>query len=332
MAYRIEPSAPIDKEVRRILIEQIGRAEKRLRSAEDRAVAVHEARKGFKRIRALLRLARPAIGAAAFKRENAAFRDIASLLAGARDAHVLLQTIAKLEADHDLDPARHTADLRHALAALPEIEAASAQSAIVRDALKRLKTARSRIAHLHVDAPDFSAIAKGLERCYREARAARKTAIESGRDQDFHEWRKRVQQHWRHMNLLGRAWPDYFAARSRAAKRLSAALGDDHDLAMLVVFIERQPAEALKAGERRELVRLARKSQAELRAAAAEDGARLFEDGAGGLARRLAAYWDACRSAPSARGETAAADAREEGERTSNSATDAETDEAGGSR
>ena len=63
----------------------------------DHAVAVHETRKALKRLRALLRLIRPAIGDDAFRHENAQLRDIGLSLSGARDRHVLLETVNKLE-------------------------------------------------------------------------------------------------------------------------------------------------------------------------------------------------------------------------------------------
>ena len=51
----------------------------------------------LKRLRALLRLVRPAMGEAAFEQENAQLRDIGLSLSGERDRHVLLETVNKLE-------------------------------------------------------------------------------------------------------------------------------------------------------------------------------------------------------------------------------------------
>ena len=57
---------------------------------------VHETRKALKRLRALLRLLRAELGEETFARENAALRDIAARLAGARDAEVMLATLHAL--------------------------------------------------------------------------------------------------------------------------------------------------------------------------------------------------------------------------------------------
>ena len=76
MAYRFVPSQPFDVEVRRVALQQIDRALRQLRSdtssrpslkkarltdADRTGLAVHDARKRMKRIRALLRLARPGL-------------------------------------------------------------------------------------------------------------------------------------------------------------------------------------------------------------------------------------------------------------------------------
>ena len=57
---------------------------------------VHAVRTTLKRLRALLRLVRPAIGRMAFERENARLRKAAQRLASSRDAQVARQTLAGL--------------------------------------------------------------------------------------------------------------------------------------------------------------------------------------------------------------------------------------------
>ncbi len=68
-------------------------------------------------------------------------------------------------------------------------------------------------------------------------------------DEDFHALRKSVQQHWRHMQLLSRAWPEALSARADEAKALSQLLGEDHDLYVLRSFAE---AHCRCAGRRRD--------------------------------------------------------------------------------
>jgi hypothetical protein len=77
MAFRFKLGEPFDEGSRRIAVEQIERAQSSLHDKQgDQAIAVHETRKSLKRLRALLRLIRPAMGEQVFKAENSQLRDI----------------------------------------------------------------------------------------------------------------------------------------------------------------------------------------------------------------------------------------------------------------
>lgn len=293
MAYRFKLNEPFEEGSRRIAREQIERAQRHLRSPKDRAVAVHETRKVLKRVRALLRLIRPAIGDTVFHAENVRLRDIAQILSGTRDRHVLMETVIKLEAAASL-PSKGVGDvLRRVLQATNGGESPTVDTMAMKQAKTRLAAAKRAFAHLRVVGSGFNAIGPGLEASYRKGRRAFKAAYSELTDEAFHEWRKGVQQHWRHMLLLSPAWPDYFAARVNEARELSQVLGDDHDLTMLIAFVRSEPTGRL-VGEHVQIVeKLARQRQQELRAIAHPAGARLFAEGARGLRRRMALYWTA---------------------------------------
>src|SRR5690606_34841505 len=78
--------------------EQIDKARRELaapKPGEDRHEAIHDARKRFKKLRALMLLARS--GDAGFARtENARFRDAARALSGARDRTALIESLDAL--------------------------------------------------------------------------------------------------------------------------------------------------------------------------------------------------------------------------------------------
>ena len=58
--------------------------------------AIHDARRCLKRLRALLRLIRPALAESIYRREANRIAGIGKLLADARDQHVMQQTLAKI--------------------------------------------------------------------------------------------------------------------------------------------------------------------------------------------------------------------------------------------
>ena len=75
----------------------MGKALEQLQSVGDDAdEAMHNARKRFKRVRALLKLVRREIGEKSYQRENARFRDAGRPLTEVRDARILLDTFDDL--------------------------------------------------------------------------------------------------------------------------------------------------------------------------------------------------------------------------------------------
>ena len=87
MAFRIRNGDHLAKEVRRIARKQVEGALAVLREGDHAdPETVHELRKHCKKLRALLRLVRPALGDV-YAVENAHFRDMAQWLSPLRDAH-----------------------------------------------------------------------------------------------------------------------------------------------------------------------------------------------------------------------------------------------------
>ena len=293
MAYRFKLEQSIGKGFRRVGLEQIDHALVRLGAKPaEQEVAVHDVRKCMKRLRALLRLARGSVGEARFERENARFRDVAQLLAATRQRHVLEATLLALAAT-DPDPGsalgEAIAGARRALQAGDEPIALPPEA--IGRARKQLVAGRRAFDRLQLAGKGFGALEDGLRRSYASARKAFATAYASPCDESFHELRKHVQHHWRHMLLLRRAWPEVLGARAAAARELSQALGDDHDLADLIAFLEGLAARALPPSKSRLILVAARARQAELRELARYRGEQLLAEEPRAFVARMAAYW-----------------------------------------
>jgi CHAD domain-containing protein len=293
MAFRFKLAEPFEEGVRRIAREQIERAQSQLKASGDSVVAVHETRKSLKRLRALLRLIRPALGESSFREENARLRDIGGGLSSTRDRHVLLETVAKLEANSSFGRKGLGQVMRDVLHVTNGREDPASEAAAIKQALSRLGEAKKRFAHLELDGKGFDIVGAGLEDCYRRARRAFRNAYAEPSDEHFHEWRKGAQQHWRHMALFSHAWTGCLNARVVEARVLSQLLGDDHDLALLVAFVHSQRGGELDTAQVAAIENVARQRQEELRTIAHPRGVRLFTEGARSLRRRMAAYWDA---------------------------------------
>lgn len=255
MPFRIDPNKPFDDEIRRAGLELIEEAIISLRDQPSgRHEAVHDARKRFKRLRALYRLiARAAPDFS--KEENARFRDIARSLAFAREATALVETVEYLETfaasttqgkalrsiaavlrkrrDHAIE---HEAGLDEAIAAA---------IAGCEEARKKLKA-----VSLPDELKDVTRLVKtGWAKQRKRARKALADCHEQADVEHFHELRKAGQAYWMHLGLLRRLWPSAMRAKRADTKRLVDILGHEHDLSVLAAFADREP-ERFGNGER----------------------------------------------------------------------------------
>jgi len=291
MTYRFRLGEPIGTAVRRIASEQFDMAEARLACSEDRAIGVHDARRCLKRLRALLRLIRPALRRSDYQREMQRLSGIARLLAGARDLDVMRHTLTKLEQRPEGLPKNTAKRLRNLFAASRAVRAGHGGDGR-RAALTHLKRARGLLAGKAIEGVAFRHLVEGLQRTYDNARKRFRRAHRAPSTESYHAWRKAVQLHWRHVQLLSGGWPEAMSARASEAKELARLLGDDHDYAILLAFARDQGARNITEADLAVLAALCEACQSELRAAAKPRGARLFAESAQNLTTRVHRYWE----------------------------------------
>lgn len=295
MAYRFELSQPVAAETRRILLEQVDRAIRELTDDARRHSSVHQARKSIKRTRAILRLARRIIGEKRFKTENRRFRDIARGLSGARDKQAMIECVTKLQVRFgpDWNP-RAVACVKSQLYEDRRQAEKHLANGTRGSALARLGEARAQLAgfELHGDLDDLM---RGLEECYGEGRKTLVDASHGIEDEEYHEWRKWVQQHWRHMQLLSPVWPDATSARVSAARELSEILGDEHDLHVLSGWAGQISLDFTEEADMAAFVAGCEDRMRELRELATPRGSRLFAERPKAFRKRMTAYWDSAR-------------------------------------
>jgi CHAD domain-containing protein len=237
--FRLAPDEGAAVGLRRIARGQIELASESLGNAgDDVAEPVHDARRSFKRMRAVVRLARDQLGDETYRRENRAYRDTGRELSAARDAEVLGETLDDLTDRYrdEIDDGAF-AGLREALDADAQMarERVAADAGTVDAVRASLDAARDRIATwpLPEDA-DASMLAPGFERIYKRGRRALKAARRDPTDENLHELRKRAKDLWHAAQVLRPTSPKRMRRLARRAHRLSDLLGDDHDLAVLL--------------------------------------------------------------------------------------------------
>lgn len=292
MAYKYKASESVEAGTRRILIEQCERAEQQLSAAIDTTTGVHEARKCIKRMRALLRLVRGAVGDECWRAESSIVRDVGLRLSPLRDSDVAQQTINALAIDA-------TAPMQKALQQLgaliaqgsgQALDAASRQQVMI-EAQVTIAAFRKTCEAFAVPGAMPHVIATGLGRAQRQCRARLQRAREEPTDERLHDLRKAVQAHWRHMLLLSGTWPDLMKARADEARALSVLLGEDQDLAMLERLTEAAVDKGLRHPDAARIATACRKRRKALQKEALARADRLFLEKPRRFAAQIARAW-----------------------------------------
>jgi CHAD domain-containing protein len=293
MSYRLKPGRPLIDSIKEIGAHHITTILSYLGRSASQGDAVHQARKAIKRLRALLALIRPAISPTVYKTTQEHLKSVARSVANLRDAQAMLGTIAKIARN---DPVLGASPMAVALSAHLEARRTAHGQKVNRAvgvaARKAMREVRETFAQLTLTDDSFKPIEQSLETNYRAARLAMKHAFDDGQDAAFHEWRKLVQRHWRHLQLLGEVWPKGIQPHITLARHLSEILGDDHDYSVLAALAATE-AEALGDADVVDAyVTRCLEHQAALRKEAAIFGARCFAEKPRSFAVRMRIYWD----------------------------------------
>ncbi|MCW3032469.1 MAG: hypothetical protein QOK19_773 [Solirubrobacteraceae bacterium] len=302
--------------LRRMALEQADVVIGRLASVEedDARRAVHEARKAIKRLRTIIRLLEGELGRRGCSREQDALRAVASLLAGARDAEVMLNTLEGLVSRHPgkLAGKAGVAALRLHLAH----ERDDAERRVLEPGNRlrvsdELRLFRGRAASWQLpERPGAVAVEEGLQRVYRQGRKRFRRAAgrKGGRARTMHQWRKRVkdlrysaevlQRDATKVRPVGKSSRAAAAARAEAkwlrrlgkrADALGEVLGEEHDLAVLGEWIAEHGAGVGVGGAtRRRLLKLIARRRTKLRRSALRAGRELYGRSPGRFVRRAA--------------------------------------------
>jgi CHAD domain-containing protein len=232
VAFRlVKQDRDLTRLLRRVAATELGAA---LAHAPGAAGAVHDSRKRVKKLRAVLRLVRAGLPAAAA--ESRALGDAAGRLSAVRDAEVMVAVHDRLAPDLADGPLR--AYLAARLAAAQADPAQPARAAAFRDVLEAV---RARSADWRVRGEDAEVLRAGLARARRRGLHAMSAARDDREGEPMHDWRKRIKDVWYHARLLSPVWPAVMAPLADAAGDLGEALGDHHDLLVFGALLDSLP-------------------------------------------------------------------------------------------
>jgi hypothetical protein len=178
------------------------------------------------------------------------------------------------------------------------MEAAKDRDAVMKQAVLALRRLGKRARTWPLKSTGFDAIAPGLEGHYRRGRRAMKVAGEEQTPECFHEWRKRVKDHWYHTRLIESLWTEEMQAREKSLKELETWLGDDHNLAVLRGLVSAEPAAFGETAMVDALLDVIDDREKELRRNSLSLGARLYDEKPKRFRRRVEHLWQEWQERP----------------------------------
>lgn len=297
-AFCLRRGEPIAEGLRRAARGQLADSATGLAGVTDRdelGEAVHSSRKSIERVRATLRLSRDAIGEETYQHENAQLRTIAGRLSGARDAHVLIDTLRGLEERY---PDELSPPLTERLHARLEDDHTRAISAMADDGdlavttRQALEDAHARTAAWSFEQDGLRAVQPGLRRAYRRGRRQLRAAREQPSAENLHDVRKRVKDLWHASELLHEAHPKRMRRLARDAHELSGLLGDHHDLSVLRDLVAANPQLFADMAARELLLAAIDRRRETLQRRALKLGRQVYKTSPKRLVKDIARGWD----------------------------------------
>jgi CHAD domain-containing protein len=249
---------------------------------------IHHVRTTIKRLRALLRLIRPAVGELFFNQENARLRNAGRRLAVARDAEVAREILKTLSVAGE--PER-----KAVAAALAGLESKNGTRTDVGEALREVKAdleqTKRNLQQLPLVNGEWEVVEPGLQDVYRQSRKRMDRALHNGGDEAFHKWRIRVKNLLYELELLEPVWPKQMDKMTTRLSKLQDKIGCDHDIAVLKGLLRKTPERfgGTEAVER--LIRYLDSKSRKLRHAAEPLGQKIFAKKPRRFVRKLGRRW-----------------------------------------
>ncbi len=297
MAGRLElgsDESPFAALQRVIAAQALATAEQLTDRTVELSTRVHEARKRFKEMRALLRLFRGALGDG-FTTENRWYRDAAREIAEFRDADAaraavesLPKAIRRRFSFGTMYRLRRVVRNEHR-AVYHDLDSVERRLEMIAG---QLPVSAGRLSNLLLEGPDdFKRIEQAFVRTLRQGERLMHSASATHDPAEYHEWRKRVKEHWHHVQFLRPLRPRFLARREQLLDELSHVLGDYHDL-QLIRTIVATAANTFSAGEAVHIDETLMGRQTQLERKAQALGRRIYKTAPKSLGKRLAKRWN----------------------------------------
>jgi CHAD domain-containing protein len=262
--------------------------------------AVHESRKGVKKVRAVAALLTQA-GAKLPRRDRKRLKSAARALSRVRDGAAIIDTFDRVRRRYPRQLPEHTYGIlrRSLVAARDRNEARAQHDGVVAEAAERLEKTRQSARKWTFPEIKRSGMVAMVAASYRGSRKAMKRARVTRQSATLHRWRKELKTLWYQLRLA-RPLMTGVAPLIAELHRLETELGDDHNLVVLGATLRGcRDLRSLRA-EIRQIDRLAARMRQRLRRRAFALGHQLHVRKPEAFERWLRASFHRARSQQSA--------------------------------
>lgn len=299
MAYQLKSKKGVRKGVRRMVRRDVEKALQALKSRKVGDEVVHNVRKRFKKVRAILRLVSDKLGKKVYRRENKCFRDAGRPLAEIRDARVLIDSLDQLVkhfaervSDGMFDEVRTSLTAHHQEIRRDVLREQNAIAGII----EAIESAQGRIKKWQITHTSWLALSRGLKQVYKQGGNALSNVTANASVENLHEWRKQAKYLWYELQVVEAFWPNLLNELRNDVHDLTERLGDDHDLAVLRQTILDDPDRYGGDSTLETLLALIDRRREELQQEAFPLGRRLYADKPQVFLDRISEYWKTWRS------------------------------------
>ncbi len=296
MAYRLKEGQRVGQEVRRLIDKQLAAAIALGEKVGDSKSAdeIRQARRHVKKVRALIRLVRPALGAR-YKPMDRRLKAVNRLLGPIADGEAVVDTLDRLGRKYPPLSGHTGAAIRAGLLAREARAGQRAKNSRIPRTMRRLLQAeQQRVQGWKNRIGGVRTIARGLERTTRDARRAMALTAVHPTTENYHSWRRRVKDHWLQVRLIQERCGNGLRGDAHRLERLDGVLGEYHNCVLLIQVLvdEALIPRADTAG----VVRLIRRFQAELRRKALKTGAAIYQEKPEVFVKRVMRLWTLARA------------------------------------
>lgn len=291
MNYRLLKEEPLGEGIKRIGYSLNAQAMDHINElAEDNPhEAVHELRKRFKELRAVIRLIRDALGDI-YQQENHFYRDLGRQITDIRDLKAFIEALNLLKDQHNEQLYKNAFSKTEAF--LNNRLSTLAEKMNLEETLLYIKSQLDEhaiiIKEWPVELKAFKDISKSLERVYERGYKMMRIINSDPSVENFHELRKRGKYMRYHMDLISFIWPGMMNAEEQEFGNFSDLLGDDHDLALLLSLLTKEKPDE---EEYQLLKAIINDKRAALQRGILELGAKLYAERPRIFVRRIGKYW-----------------------------------------